>query len=188
LQKDIERWNLKFSGREINESPRADALLVDNAWLPKSGTVLDIAAGSGQNAVYLATRGYQVTAVDGSSEGLSLARQLAARCGVNIITEQMDLDENHPAGSFDMVIVFHYLNRPLYRRLPDLLKPGGILIAKTFNLDFARQKPGFNPDYVLADNELPALFSDLEILEHAESPEGSVGKSHIVARKSTDLQ
>lgn len=47
--------------------------------LPAGGDVLSLAEGEGRNAVFLAQRGFRITAVDGSAVGLEKARQLAAR-------------------------------------------------------------------------------------------------------------
>ena len=80
MQSDIDRWEKKFAGREVADAPTPDSDLVSIPWLPASGTALDIASGSGQNAVYLAQRGLQVTAIDGSSNGMQLALALARKC------------------------------------------------------------------------------------------------------------
>ena len=101
--------------------------------------------------------------------------------GVTSIIE--DLDDYQPQGQFDLIICFHYLNRKLFKLLPGLLAPGGILMMKTFNQDLLKTRPGFNPDYVLQPGELLRVFSDLTIIEHFESPEFAVGKSLLVAQK-----
>ncbi len=183
MRADIERWNGKFRGREAAAAPSPDPLLRDATWLPDGGSAIDIACGSGHNAVWLAERGFEVVAVDGSIKGLRLARELATRRRVSLQSVVADLDSWIPAGRFDLVVVMHYLNRTLYRQLPGLLAKGGILVVKTFNLDFLEQRPGFSADYVLAAGELPTLFPGLEIIDHAESPADAPGKSHIVARK-----
>ena len=180
MKRDVERWDRKFAARAVAERPAPDVLLQDNPLLPDAGSALD--SGSGHNAVYLAQRGLRVTAIDGSSVGMELALALAGRCGVSIRPVVADLDFHAPRGRHDLVIVFHYLNRGLYAHLPTLLKPGGILIVKTFNRDFLDLKPGFNPDYLLRPGELAETFASLEIVEHAESPSESPGKSHAICR------
>ncbi|KAA3627412.1 MAG: class I SAM-dependent methyltransferase [Proteobacteria bacterium] len=183
MKSDIDRWNRKFAGREVGDEPTPDPLLTRCPYLPPGGRALDVASGSGNNAVWLAQHGFDVTAIDGSVEGMRLAMALAARRGVRIRPIVADLDRVTLAGVFDLVIVMHYLNRPLYRSLHDRLAPGGVLIAKTFNRDFLESRPGFNEDFVLATGELCELFGDLEVLDHAESPPSQRGKSHIVCRR-----
>ena len=182
MKKDIERWNSKFANRIINEQPQPDMLLLDTPWLPTSGRALDIASGSGQNAVHLALSGLHVTAIDGSSNGMDLALQLAAHCNTQITPIVQDLDCFDISGSFDLIIMFHYLNRTLYPQLPSLLTRNGILIVKTFNTDFAKSKPNFDPDFMLQENELSRIYSQLKILQYAESPNHCPGKSWIVAQ------
>ncbi len=182
MREDIERWNGKFAGRTPAASPKPDALLASTRHLPTGGLALDLAAGSGHNAVWLAERGFDVIAVDGSVNGLSLAKALARRRGVSLDAAVYDLDRFELGGRFELVIVMQYLNRPLFARLPAWLAPGGILVVKTFNRDFLDERPGFNPDYVLDDGELPMLFGALDMLEHAESPPDAVGRSHIICR------
>lgn len=183
MKSDLERWNRKFSGREAGASPQPDEILTDCRYLPAHGTALDVASGSGQNAVWLAQRGLRVTAIDGSIEGMRLALALARRCGVGIDAVVADLDRYPLAGRFDLIIVMNYLNRPLYRILGNHLLPGGVLIAKTFNRDFLERRPGFRADYVLGPGELLELFGNLDILDHAESPPSAPGKSYLVGRR-----
>ncbi len=183
MKEDIDRWNAKFAGREAGDTPSPDALLATTPHLPGGGLALDLASGSGQNAVWLAMRGFDVTAVDGSLNGMRLALSLARRCGVAIRPVVADLDAFEMAGSFDLVVVMNYLNRPLYRRLHRFVSPGGILIVKTFNRDFLDSHPRFNPAYVLDDGELPGLIDGLTVIEHAESPPGDAGRSHLVCRR-----
>ncbi len=182
MKADIDRWDRKFRGREAPGAPRPDPLLQEAVRLPRGGSAIDIACGSGHNAVWLAERGFEVTAVDGSIEGLRLARALASRRGVELRLLVADLDSWQPAGRFDLVVVMHYLNRNLFRALPKLLAPAGVLVIRTFNRDFLAHRPGFSGDYVLEPGELPTLFPGLEILDHAESPADAPGKSHIVCR------
>ena len=180
---DIERWNGKFRGREPALCPTPDPLLAGVSWLPARGSAIDIACGSGNNAVWLAERGLEVIAVDGSLEGLRLASGLAARRRVGIRPFVADLDTWVPAGRFDLVLVVRYLNRALLRRLPRLVAPHGILAVKVFNRDFLERRPGFNPSYLVDRGELPTLFASLEILDYQESPPESFGQSHIVCRR-----
>jgi tellurite methyltransferase len=182
LESDRQRWDRKFTKRGVSEAPEPDQWLSHCPHLPVHGTALDVACGSGHNAVWLARRGLRVTAVDGSIEGLRLAQALARASGVHISAICADLDHYPLCGTFDLIIVMHYLNRPLLRSLPRLLARGGILAVKTFNGDFLERRPGFCGDYVLQPGELPELLPQLIILEHAESPPDDPGRSRLVGR------
>lgn len=100
-------------------------------------TVIDLGAGEGRTAVFLATRGYAVTALDASEVGLRKAHQLAAERGVSIETEQQDLTEWTPGDAVDGVVCsfLHFApgDRPrLYRMMQQAVRPQGLVIAEWF--------------------------------------------------------
>ena len=70
-----------------------------------------IASGEGRNAVWLASRGWTVTAVDFSQVGLDKAEQLASEHGVDIATVQADATAWQPDGPVDLVVL-SYLQLP----------------------------------------------------------------------------
>ncbi|WP_169566002.1 class I SAM-dependent methyltransferase [Sneathiella limimaris] len=130
------------------------------------GTVLDLAAGSGRHSVYLADRGYQVTAVDIET------RQLEELGRDDIEILQADL-ENEPwpleGRRFDGIIVTHYLWRPLFPKIRQSLTDGGVIIYETFaegNERFGRPR---NPDFLLKDGELKEQLSGFDILDYHHS-------------------
>lgn len=128
---------------------------------------LDVACGSGRDAVFLAMNGYEVDAIDILPDALQRANDLASRHGVQIRTMQQDLERQPvlPVGQYDLVVVFRYLQRSLMPALSKALRPGGHLIYETFH-ERNRQtgaKPA-NPDHLLKTGELTSSFSELEIL------------------------
>src|SRR5215210_3552105 len=67
---------------------------------------LDLACGEGRNAVWLAERGWRVTAVDFSSVALEKGRELARRRGVDVELVEADLLEYEPRPrAFELVLV-----------------------------------------------------------------------------------
>lgn len=100
------------------------------------GPVLDVAAGAGRNALFLASRGHAVTAVDISGEALRLLAERAREAGVEIATRRADLDDPgalEGLGPFADVVVIRY--RPSgeqFRRILRVLAPGGRLLICTF--------------------------------------------------------
>lgn len=102
-------------------------------------SVLSLGEGEGRNAVYLASLGCRVTAVDCSSVGLAKAHRLAAQRGVTITTITADLNDYviEPA-AWDVIINFfcHMPEPeriPLHQRVTAGLKPGGVYILEVFN-------------------------------------------------------
>jgi SAM-dependent methyltransferase len=178
-------------------SPPAQFLVDSLATLPK-GKALDVAAGAGRNSLYLAEHDFAVHAIDRNSEVL-LALQSAARERrlTQVTTALVDLEtppfgeDAFPAETYDVVIVFYYLFRPLFPLLLRTLKPGGMLVYETFLLEnYLRHQRPRPKEFCLATNELVTLTQGLSVL-HYDEGEGrrSEGKAdsftaRLLARKS----
>ena len=109
-REDRQRWDAKHRDGPATVDPPS-AFLVEHAHLLPGGRTLDLAAGSGRNAAFLARRGHAVVAVDVSWQGLARVRQREP--GITCI--QMDLDA--PAfrrGSVDAIVVVSFLDRRLF--------------------------------------------------------------------------
>lgn len=184
MRADIERWNQKYLDRAA--APTApDPLLLSYAHcLGDRGTALDVACGFGHNAVYLARRGYDVYAVDGSE--VALRRCRAALRGeflpVHLIVADLDVFAP-PANHFDLVLVVHYLHRPLFPRLRAAVKPGGLLLYKTFNTRRLQADPRFPRGYLLEPGELARQFGDWETIATNERPVPSTDTTFWIGRR-----
>jgi len=126
-----------------------------NRFLPlikPGGLVLDVAAGHGRHARYLASRGAYVLAVDRDPGAL------AALSGADgVATRVADLESGEwpfAAASFDAIVVVNYLHRPLFPHLLDALKPDGALLYETFAVGNEAFGPPSNPDFLLRRDEL----------------------------------
>lgn len=170
-----DKWDARWRDKAADLDWQADPWLRRVLPLLPPGRTLDVACGSGRNAIFLAEHGFAVTAIDLSPKGLALLDREAARRGLAIDTRQVDLETNPllPAGPFDLVIDFFYLHRPLLPQLRALLRPGGMMVLRTFSC--AGSFPGGpdNPAFVLTPGELLAIFADWEILVHEEGLEPS---------------
>jgi SAM-dependent methyltransferase len=137
---------------------------IDSSVNPRA---IDIACGSGRDAVYLALRGYEVDAVDVLADALDRATDLARRCHVTVNPIQQDLEQNPapPRDSYDLVTVFRYLHRPFFPMLRELVAPGGFIVYETFHeRNLSTAKPPRNPQHLLKDEELRLAFDGFEIL------------------------
>lgn len=154
--------------------------------LPEKGRALDIAAGEGRNAVYLAGLGLDVDAVDISRVGLKKAEALARQRGVSINTIVADL-EDYSLGEeqYDVIIDFYYLQRNLIPRIKRALKPGGVVLFETYTVDFLTMPAGqgFKREYLLEPDELRHMFDELEILHYVEQTGPKKAIAQLVARK-----
>jgi SAM-dependent methyltransferase len=151
------------------------------------GAVLDMACGAGRHAVWLATLGYKVEAVDRYAAALLPLRDLP-----NIHPRLADLETGewpYPGRKFDAVIVTRYLHRPLLPLLPGILTEGGVLIYETFMLGHERFGRPRNPDFLLRPDELLEAFApSLEIVAFEQGEVGepvSAVVQRICARKTT---
>jgi SAM-dependent methyltransferase len=147
------------------------ALLVENrALLPARGRALDIAMGSGRNALYLASLGFRVTGVDVSRVAVELCREKAARLGLAVEAIVADLEDYRlPTDTYDLIINFHYLQRGLAGPMVQALRPGGVLVFESFTIDQLQYSYGpKDPAFLLQPGELPEMFVGLETLLYYE--------------------
>ena len=114
---DREDWNRRYSEKELLWSAEPNRFLVEEVTGLVSGRALDLGAGEGRNAVWLAERGWMVTAVDFSEIALDKARRIAAARGVDVEIVRADLTEYRPEpASFDLVLALYlHLPRPEMR-------------------------------------------------------------------------
>lgn len=154
--------------------------------LPETGRALDIAAGEGRNAVYLAQLGLDVDAVDISEVGLKKAETLARQRGVSINTVVADL-EDYSLGTnqYDVIVDFYYLQRDLIPQMKQALKPGGVVLFETYTVEFLTmpEGKGFRREYLLERGELRKMFEEFTILHYAERKGSDKAIAQLVARK-----
>lgn len=164
----------------------ADLLPPDQRAGPKAARqkALDVACGVGRNAVYLAERGWDVTAFDISIEGLRRAGKLAAGRGVRLNLVCQDLDTAAlPSSYFDLILCFFYLQREIFPQLKAALRPNGLLVYKTYTIDQLRF-PGRprHPLHLLQPQELLEAFRDFRILFYEEIVKDR-GVAQLIAQK-----
>lgn len=161
--------------------------LVENVNLLPKGQVLDVAMGTGENAVYLGKKGFKVEGVDISAEAVNTALELARKSGVNLKAELADLENNYRIrkSSYDVIICFKYLQRSLIQQMKDGLPTGGMVVYETFIVDQVRFGKPRNPDHLLKHNELLDLFRDFRCLRYREGIfESRKAIASIIAEKT----
>ena len=161
--------------------------LTDHAHLlPTSGTALDVACGRGRHALWLAERGLSVRAIDRDGDVLEALRAEAQRRGLHISAEQHDLESGNPGldvGTADVIVVVHYLHRPLFPALISALRPRGLLIYETFTHRQALRGKPTNPAFLLASGELMQLVQPLEVVVSREGVFDDRDVASVVAKK-----
>lgn len=123
-----------------SDSPDATEIARPSSWftwhaprIRPGSRVLDLACGTGRHALAAAALGARVVAIDRDPARLEVARQEAKTRGLELEWHEMDLEKSWPAlGTFDAVLVFHYLDRSRMSRVVELVGPGGFLLYETF--------------------------------------------------------
>jgi len=182
--KDKEKWDNKYSGEEYINGKEPSSWLEENAGLLNSnGKALDLAGGEGRNSIFVASRGYQVTCMDISENGLQKAQALAREKNTKITTLLADLNNNSlPENEYDLVLCFNFLDRNMFSGIHQTLKPGGLLIYETFTLDYLKYS-SFKKEWVLEINELLHAFRDFRVLRYREVDEDPKAFASLVAQK-----
>ena len=138
------------------------------------GRALDLGCGSGRDAVYLASCGWTVTAIDVLPDALARAADLerrylgplqrgaeAAYPPVRGVVHDLVRTPAVDLGTFTLVTMFWFLRRVLLSRLDDWLRPGGSFLCEVYT-ELHRQRHGkpARAGHVVVAGELPALLGD----------------------------
>ena len=155
------------------EIPAPSSWLIQNVdLLPgRDSLALDVACGAGRNALFLAAAGLRVRAADRDAEALGLLEASAARLALPVTVEMLDLERpaaDLGAAAYVLIVVTHYLHRPLFAALRRALAPGGVLIYETFTVDQASMGHPRNPAFLLEHGELQRLVAPLAILRERD--------------------
>jgi hypothetical protein len=163
-------WDQRFAEPGFKYGTEPNAFLRDQAHrLSPASQVLVPGDGEGRNGVWLAAQGHGVTSVDNSAVGLQKAQSLAARRGVVLRTELVDLADWQPAAaSFDaLVLIFTHLpatfRQTAHRRLAKGLRSGAWVLLEAFHpaqLGFSSGGPK-DADMLYTPEQLNADFGGL---------------------------
>jgi SAM-dependent methyltransferase len=190
------QWDEKY--RAGAEGPAQEPTTILRELLPllPKGPALDLACGTGRNALFLMYR-QPVTAVDRSESALEViehrARKAgigvcrgtqidAARAGVCVISADLET-ATLPSEQFALIVCTRYLERRLFREMVAALKPGGALLFETYTMaqmDFAGGPK--DPLYLLERGELRMAFPELKTVFYRELSAGQ-GMASLLAIK-----
>lgn len=171
-----DKWNAIYSKNTHGFFPPAMVLHRNKHLLPKRGKALDLACGTGRNAIYLSQAGFETHAWDASDVAIDSLIQYCQETNLTIHTRVIEItEETLDKESFDVIIVSHFLDRDLMTAIMSALKPSGLIFYQTFIHDKVADIGPNNPDYLLAENELLQLFSAFTIRSYQE--EGTIGNT-----------
>lgn len=175
---DRDDWNRRYAERELVWTAEPNRFLVAETAILDPGTALDLAAGEGRNAVWLAARGWRVTAIDFAEAGLSKGRRLAAERGVEVDWTLADLTGWTPEGArWDLVVVLylHLPAGPLARVLEQAataVAPGGTFLLvghDRTNLERGHGGPQ-DPAVLYGPDDVVASLAGLTVIRAERRP------------------
>ena len=166
---DREKWEQRYANAAA--APAEPSLLLTSLVdvLPTGGNALDVAGGAGRHAIWLAQRGFTATLVDVAPRGVAIAQERAAAAGVTLTGICRYLEQEPlPAGPWDLIVSFHYLQRSLFPQMIAELAIDGMLIfcqPTRANLTRHAKPPA---EFLLEEGELLGLVPGLEIVRYRE--------------------
>lgn len=185
-------WEDRYAGSERVWSGRPNRVLETEAATLTPGTAADIGAGEGGDAVWLATRGWDVTAVDIAQGALDKVAALAAEQGVAVRTERADAGEWDDGRRYDLV-TSHFLHPEpgvrddLFRRMAAAVAPGGTLLIVGHHPHDRHLRDGLGAleDWFVTAEQVAALLDPdewrIEVAEARPRTEQHAGREHDVA-------
>jgi predicted O-methyltransferase YrrM len=193
-------WRVMFNKIYASTTPgfstQPSALLASAIEERKPGRALDVGAGQGRNAVFLAMKGWEVTGFDVSDGGLKIASRNAAAAGVVLRTEVNSIQ------AFDMgkarwdLIVITYEPAPLtspgyVERLCEALRPNGLVVIESFASDAtaAIRKPvDIDPAELLRSSSAFRILHFEDVVATPEWTKQKTRLARLVAQKPAGPQ
>jgi len=151
-QEDKERWDEKWQNHPMPDEPIK--LVSEYASLAPGLQALDIACGMGRHSRYLASKGFEVDALDISSVAIAQLQNIP-----HIHAKEVDFDTyTLPKEKYDLIVCTYFLERRLFPQMIDALKPNGIILMETFLYHPDNERTTSNPAFLLNEGELEATF------------------------------
>lgn len=187
-------WDERFASGEYPREPAPSPVLRSYEPSTPDGRALDVAAGTGRNAVFLAAAGYAVDALDASREGLRIVGERAAARGIDDRIEPIRGDVatyGFPEETYELITMsfLHTLDR--FADLAEALVPGGYRFVEGHLRSASPTPSGPSDDrYRFAANELLRAALGPTVLYDDETTEERPGDrrratARLLARRST---
>lgn len=181
---DANHWDARYAGKARLFTDQPDETLVELATDLPPGRALDVGAGEGRNSLWLARRGWRVTAIDISGVALERLAAQAREHGLSITTELADSNAFLARGGrFDLVVIANMHPEPAERtemlaRASEALAPGGHLFLVGHHVSSLGKAGPPQADRLYTEEMLRTAFPGLEILrlERREGRHGDTGE------------
>lgn len=176
---DQKIWDERHASKhgQGDPSPFLKEIFESHSWRIQPGRALDVAAGKGRNAPFLAEKGFSVEAIDISEVALKETRKKAEERGLALSFRQADLESAElPETTYNLILNFNFLLRSLIPKMKKALKLGGHIVFETYLIEQRVLGHPRNPAYLLGHNELLEIFRDFRILYYREGKFSEGGK------------
>ena len=158
-ESDREKWDQRYAEGAYRPRTWPSPFLVERLPELPRGRALDLACGTGRNALCLAEAGFEVEAVDISGVAIERARTTSRDRGLAVDWRVADLDGfEPPPGRYHLVTVIRYTNRTMMERLPEGLAEGGVVVVEHHLRTSATVDGPTSRAFRLAPNELIDIF------------------------------
>ncbi|MBZ5875759.1 MULTISPECIES: class I SAM-dependent methyltransferase [Chromohalobacter] len=169
------KWDERYDATDYAYGDQPNQFLtqaIEKIATQHQGKALCLAEGEGRNAVFLASLGYEVVAMDQSAVGLEKANRLAADRQVDIVTRQADLNDYEPEpNTFDLItMIWAHTPKPVrlksYEIVKKGLKRGGYFILEGYLPSQSTRNTGgpSDPEFMFTLGELRTHFTDFNII------------------------
>ena len=182
------RWDSRYRENPVLKDP-SPFLCEHYKHFPPAGTVVDVAGGNGQNAIWLANHGFSTTLLDVSSVALTQAQEHAKKKKVAIECQQHDLEkQSMPKGrKWDGVFLQLFLDRALVRTIPESLNLGGVFLFAHPTQTNLEKHEHPSERFLLEDGEIHTLVGQLQSMRiiHIDEAWRSSGRHEawLIAQK-----
>ncbi len=188
-----EFWNSKFSREGFLYGLKPNSFIASKIKeFPRSSKVLCLGEGEGRNAIFLARKGFEVTAIDASDIGLKKLEQRAKEENLDIKTICMDLNDWEANEKYDVIVASYlhlYKNERavLFENIDDSLGFDGVFVGEFFSVKQLSYESGGPKDadllYTVEDFKSHYAFSDAEVKEQVtilDEGKGHQGEACVI--------
>jgi len=189
-------WDERYAADELVYGSAPNDFLAQQAHrFHKAGRALDVGAGEGRNALFLASLGLDVLAVDQSAVGMQKAQRLARERGLSLRTQAADLNDFQAEPNFFDVISSIFVHLPaalrakVHKNVITWLKPGGVFVLEAYAPDQLHRDTGGPKDPLLLA-PLQTLLAELFglTIEHQAALVRNVGEGRYHSGEASVVQ
>jgi SAM-dependent methyltransferase len=163
---DVARWDERYAATDRLWSAEPNATVADVVGSLQPACALDVGAGEGRHAVWLARRGWSVTAVDFSAVGIDRGRAGSDGLAIDWVVADVRQWEPPAGAAYDLVLsVYLHLAADVFDRVRTWLAPGGTLVVLGHALRNLTEGVGGpqDPRLLHTEEQLVAAASGLEV-------------------------